>query len=383
MRRGDTATFDTAKYTASVTEMKARKEEVHDKGREVYKRTGRLDPLVDIKGKQRVSHNSMAKDGGKIILKNGIALSIFTGFDGTGSMAENSVRAHEAQGRINSMLSALNPRYNIQLSISVIQDVCDEHEPFQMSQFESDERTAEQLRLLVPDGGGGDSTEDYQFALAYLMMATHTDIYDFYGLKGYGFIVGDEIGRENVTVEGVKEYLGLTLQNTMSTREVARALLPKWHMFYVHVGSSGAGGHKDHATDWWEDKFGPGHVVLCQDPKLIAEVQCALIYVTETAIPTEDGLFAFLNAGGANKKITEAIAKEIWNWIINAKVEFGAQTKLAGYADIPLPGAVFEHYRHQWPISHPRFAENIIPTETAADAPFIASKTGKFDWKKF
>lgn len=378
MKPGDTAHFDTERYTRTRDAMAARSEEVHAKGREIYRKTGHMDPLVDVKGKLRLSHNSFKKDGDKAILVNGIALPVWSGFDGTGSMGEMAGIAHAAMGEIMAMLNGVRHRYNPQLSTSVVQDVCDPHPVFQMSQFETDERVAEQIRLLIPDGGGGDSTEDYQLALAYLMLAVDADINNFYGLKGYGFIVGDEIGRERVEAELVLERLGHKLQKSMTTKAVAKEVLKKWHLFYIVVGN-------DHGTsDWWLDKLGAGRVVMCPEPHLLAEVQAALVYATETDQPTKEGLFEFLSAGGSNKKVTKKVANEVWSWIEEAKVPFGAQTKLSGYADIPMPGAVFEHYRHQWPVGHPKFVENVIPVEPAVSDPSASgAKREKPDWNLF
>jgi hypothetical protein len=379
MRPGDTATFDTKRFEKSVEEMRSRGEEVHAKGREVFRRTGRLDRLVNVHGALRLSHNSMTKDGDKAVLKNGIALPVWSGFDGTGSMGHLAGVAHNAMGEINSMLDGIRDRYNPQLATSVLQDVDDMHDPFQMSQFEGDQRVAEQIRLLIPDHDGGDAIEDYQLGLAFLALATHTDIHNFYGLKGYGMVVGDQIGRERVTVEDVDHFLGHKLQGTMTTKAVARQLWSKWHLFYLHIVDGST--RRDEQTRWWDDKLEKGHTVVVPNENLLAESQAALIYVTETLDPTEDGLFEFLSAAGANKKITKADAKEIWGWIIEAGVPFGAQAKLPGYSDIPMPGAVFAHYRHQWPIDHPKAAENVIPVEPAvADISAGAPKSEKIGW---
>lgn len=382
MKSGDTSTFNTERYTRSVEDMKARKEEVHDKGREIYRKTKRMDPLVDVKNKMRLSHNSFKKVGDKAILVNGIALPIYSAFDGTGSMGEMAGIAHGAMGDIMAMLNGIRHRYNPQLATSVVQDVQDEHPVLQMSQFETDERVAEQIRLLIPDHDGGDGTEDYQLALAYLMLAVDTDINNFYGLKGYGFIVGDQIGRDTVpnksdyADDDVLKFLGVKMQSKMKTKAVAKEVLKKWHMFYIAVGRGG------HVVDWWLDKLGAGRVVVCPDPHKLAEVQAALVYATETEQPTPEGLFEFLKAGGSNKKVTKKVADEVWSWIVEAGVEFGAQTKLAGYADIPLPGAEFEHFRHQWPVGHARFAENVIPVEPEVVVPTGSSpKSEKPNWE--
>ena len=389
-RVSDTATFNTKTYRDTVATMRARRERVHDAGERVYRETGRLDPNVDIHGNRRLSRNSMVRDGDHFILKNGIALPIFSGFDGTGSMGGNVAKAFEAIPVIDTMLAGIRHRYNTQIASAVVQDVVDTHPVFQMSQFESDIRIAEQIRLLVPDHGGGDETEDYDLCPTFLWLATQTDISDFYGLKGYAMIVGDQIGRGTVTAEGVKEYLGHTLQTrSMATKAICQALLPKWHIFYVHVGSGG-GGSRDFATDWWTDKLGQGRGLIVPDPDLLAEVQAGLIYTTETLDPTESGMIEFLLSGGANKRITEREAREVWKWIKDAGIPFGAQAKLPGYNEIPKPGDVFAHLRHAWPEGHPRASENVTPTETgegevaALPAETPTKKTGKpIDWNKF
>lgn len=381
MKTEDTATFNTKKYESTVASMRERGEEVHARGREVYRRTKRMDPLVDVNGKLRLSHNSFKKVDGKAVLVNGPALPIWSGFDGTGSMGENAGRAHAALAEINAMLNGIRDRYNPQLATSVIQDVDDPHPVFQMAQFEPDERIAEEIRLLIPDNAGGDETEDYQLALAYLMLATDFDIANFYGLKGYGFIVGDEIGREDVTVKDVEKHLGHKLQSKMTTKAVAKELARKMHLFYIHVQLGHSHGH---SPSWWEDKFGAGHVLIATDVSLLAELQAGLIYVTETLEPTEAGLFEFLSAGGSNKHATKSAVAKVWSWITEAHVPFGAQVKLAGYKDLPKPGDVFENFRHQWPVGHKRFAENVIaPEATVTEVSVSSPKSERPNWERF
>lgn len=387
-RVSDTSTFNTKAFAETVETMRSRREKVHDTGERVYRETGKLDPNVDIHGKWRISHNSLVRDGDRFILKNGIALPIFSGFDGTGSMGKNVAKAFEAIPVLDTMLSGIRDRYNTQIASAVVQDVIDEHPVFQMTQFESDNRIPEQIRLLVPDHGGGDETEDYDLCPAYLWLATQTDIVNFYGLRGYTMIVGDQIGRSKVTAENVKEHLGHTLQTAfMSTKAICQTLLSKWHMFYVHVGSGG-GGSRDFATEWWIDKLGQGRVVIVPDPDLLAEVQAGLIYATETLTPTESDMIEFLLAGGTNKRISKKNAGEVWRWIKEAGIPFGAQAKLAGYNDIPKPGDVFAHFRHAWPEGHPRAGENITPSESGeSESAMLPDPTrkssGPIDWSKF
>lgn len=387
MHFNDTATFNTRAHAETVESMRLRREGVHDKGARIYAETGELDPNVNIFGKFRLSHNSFTPaDGGQALLKNGIALPTFSGFDGTGSMGENAGKAFNAIPVIDTMLNPLRTRYHIQIASGVWQDVVDRHPVIQMSQFESDNRIAEQIRSLVPDHNGGDPTEDYDLGLAYLLLATDTDIFNFYGLKGYSFIVADQIGRGNVTPTGVKRYLGHTLQSTTTTRDLCRQLLRKWHLFYIQVASEGYVPHSE-TTSWWTDKLGSGRVVIVPNPDLLAEVQAGLMYVTETQAPTMDGFVRFITIEGANKRLDSGDAKEIWSWLQTAKMHFGAQAKLPGYSDIPMPGNLFAHFRHAWPIGHSRAGENVTPEGNPELPPSSGKKPGKsgagLDWSRF
>jgi hypothetical protein len=381
----DVATFNSKAFEETVSTMRARREAVHDKGETIYRTTGRLDPNVDVKGKQRVSRNSMVPgtEAGTFVLPNGIALPILSQFDGTGSMAENVEKAFEAIPVLDTMLSGIRTRYNTQIASAVVQDVGDGHPVFQMSQFESDNRIAEQMRLLVPDRSGGDAPEDYDLGLAYLLLATRMDIFDFYGLRGYTFIVGDQIGRGQVRPGAVKDHLGHTLQSSMETRDICRQLLQKWHLFYIQVGSGGGATHNS-ATTWWQDKLGSNRVVLVPNPDLLAEVQAGLIYVTETEQPTPEGFEAFITSNGENKRVSAREAREVWKWLTSAGVPFGLQAKLPGFNAIPKPGDIFANYRHAWPIGHPKAGEQPVVSETDDAPTTILPATKKpIDWSKF
>jgi len=348
MNENDTKTFNSTVYRSEVTKMRERKESVHDKGQQVYRETGQLAKEVNIFGAKRLSRNAMVNNGnGTCTLINGIKLPIISGTDGTGSMGENVAKAFYAMEKIYSILGATKDRYQIDLSVAILQDVCDPHPVFQMAEFESDNRAAEHVRLLVPDKDGGDPTEDYDLGLYYVDKYVETDITN-YGLKGYFFVVADQIGRGEVNSTKVDKHLGHSMQGSeVSTKEICGNLLDKWHLFYIQVKSNDSG-----VMNWWTNKMGNGRVIYVSDPDLLAEVQAGLIYVTETLEPTEEGLFDFLKAGDGNRKINNYQAKEVWGYLQSAKRHFGAQAKLPGYNNIPKPGSVFADYRDVWPIGY-------------------------------
>ena len=69
---------------------------------------------------------------------------------------------------------------------------CDDY-PFQVGQFESDNRFDEQLRSIILEGGGGGQLME-SYGLAYRFAAYHTalDCYEKRGKEGYFFTTGDE-----------------------------------------------------------------------------------------------------------------------------------------------------------------------------------------------
>lgn len=386
MRTTDVSEFNSLAFEASVEKMAERREAVHKPAEEIYRRTGRLDPLVDVYGTRRLSRTAMAPHGdGLALAMHGIPLSILNGRDATGSMAENVDKAFYASGLFSNMLSGVGDRYQPQIANGIYQDVGDTHPVCQVTQFEPDERQAEQQRMLYPDRSGGDTPEDVETILAYAALAVELDMWR-YGLKGHFQLVGDQVGRGFITPSLAEKHLGHKLQAEISTSDLIDELLGYWHLFFIQVGSGG-GGSRNSVTTWWEQQFGSkGHVVICPDPDRLAFVQAGLIYVLETASPTEAGLKAFLSANGDNTVLSDREAREVWSWLQIASPHFGAQTKLPGYADMPLPGSIFAHYRHTWPIDHPKADENVTPAEGEDLPPVVVKRKPrrKSDmWKNF
>lgn len=365
-KHGTTRTLDVKALRATTARMRAAGEGVHDAGWSHRRKTGTIHQLVDVR-QNRGSHNAMIPgDEGNFILSNGIALPILSLFDGTGSTSRWLEDFFHAAERQYLMFGGARPRYNTQLASGVVQDVDDRTEVVQISQFESDERSAEQVRLLIPASDGGDAPEDYDLGLA-MGLFIYADLWTYYGLKGYLTLTADEVGRGFVTREDVKRYLGQSLDQVQSSRlsisEIGRMLSDHWHLFLLQVPSSSQ--MLSYTTRWWTEALGSGRVIRVPDPSLLAEVRAGLVYVTESnRTPTQQGLSAFLQEGNQTP-ISKTILAEVWRILQDVEEHFGAQAALPGYHDIPLPGDVFAHYRHAWPIGHSRAGENVTPAEAS------------------
>lgn len=363
MREKDIHRFSGAAYEATVRSMKARGEGVHDTGRRHWQQHHTLDPLVDVK-QNRGSHNAMVPNGdGTCTLTNGVAIPVINMFDGTGSTARYVGDFFHACEKQYQLMEGAKPRYNMQLASAVVQDVGDSTPVVQLSQFESDERSAEQVRLLIPDANGGDAAEDYDLGLVAGLFV-YADAWTYYGLKGYFTITADEIGRGFVTRDNVEHHLGQDLDQfqagtRIDTAEICQHLSENWHVFYLQVPGAG-----QRTTDWWNKRLGHGRVIQVDDPSILADVRAGLIYVTEAGNPTMSGLTEFLLTG--NQSINATDIERVWRTLQVAEQHFGAQSKLPGYHDIPLPGDIFAHFRHAWPIGHARAGENTVPVEATA-----------------
>ena len=374
MRDGDTVVFNAEAHKKTVREMAERGESVHSEGERIYRQTGKLNQNVNIFGVKRMSRNAFVKnDDGTCLLLRGIKMPTISQTDGTGSFGENVAKAFFAMEGLYARLNNFD-KYQIDLSVSVVQDVSDRHPVVQMAEFESDNRAAEHVKMLIPDKDGGDAIEDYDLGLWYVDNCVETDIVN-YGLKGYYFLLLDNIGRGVVHTNGVENHLGHKMQgSSIKTEKICENLLTKWHLFCIQADGS------DNTTRWWQDKMGEGRVIVIDDSDLLAEVQAGLVYVTETINPTENGLYQFLLEGESNKKNTEKEARKVWQWLQIAKQHFGAQANLPGYDKIPKPGDIFANYRDVWPIGHnDEIKSENIPIEEQEPTD---SKT-KINWNNF
>lgn len=119
-------------------------------------------------------------------------------------------------------------------------------------------------------------------------------------------------------------------------------------------------------THWWSDVLGSGRAVPVEEPKLLAHIRAGLVYVTEaTNNPTRQGLSEFLFGSSQEDRLDAYSLDKVWSSLNAAEEHFSAQAKLPGYQDIPRPGDVFAHFRHAWPIGHPRQSENVTPIEAS------------------
>lgn len=153
---------------------------------------------------------------------------------------------------------------------------------FQVSQFESDIRIAEQLSLLWLEGyGGGNDSESY--SLPWLFAADHTaiDCYDKRKKKGYIFTIGDELPNPSLGKDAVGHILGYRPESSLDSKSLLKRVQKRYNVFHV-IAQEGsyARSNKSETKNAWEDLLGDNALVLPDHTK-IAEVIVSAIQISE------------------------------------------------------------------------------------------------------
>ena len=335
-----------------------------------------LDSLVDPKqrGVIRQALNLLVPEGDEFVLKYGVAMPVQTDIDTTASMADNVDRAFKVQPKVQNLLvqgqKAVLRRYHTQMATGVVQDRLDSY-PFQRSMFEPDNEVERQMGLLYRERQGADSTEDYQiglFAAAYLADTSITK----YGLRGYYFAVGDEIGRDELDDRILEQVFGKgyrekafgknASRNLPTTKQVAKVLLENWHAFYLQVGSLRS------TTEWWSEVLGQDRVIRLPKTEDLAEVQSVIIGLTEGTL-SQKSAESFLFESGVSAREAGRVVEAC------SGIPIGLQASLPNFEKIPMAGARFASREDIWPIGVAKPRESRKPKASADDA--LAPK----DWK--
>lgn len=342
-----------------------------------------LDPLVDPAKYNvvRESNNLLVPDGEEFVLQFGVAMPVETDLDTTGSMGRNVDVAFGVLPKVQNLLiqgsRAVLSRYHTQMATGVVQDREDQF-PYLRSQFEPDNEVERQMGLLVPERSGGDATEDYQlglFAAAYLTRASIRQ----YGLKGYYFVVGDEIGRDSLDRRVLEQVFGSSVlekafgsnpsQSLPSTEEVAKKVLQDWHAFFLQVGGNPA------TTRWWSKLLGRERVIVLPRTEDLAEMQACIIGLTEGVLDLQSA------ADFLNDSKRDLDAKAMLARIVTAvgNIPVGLQATLPNFSRIPAAGARFTSREDIWPVGSrkPKAGEPPVVVEEK-DA---KSGKDKKDWK--
>lgn len=161
------------------------------------------------------------------------SMPVILALDVTGSMGQSAIEAAKSLNQI--ITKVLGERDDIQFMIMGIGDLAYDHAPFQVSQFESDIRIAEQLDKLYFEGGGGGN--DYEsYTQAWWFGAYHTDC-DCWerGEKGILITLGDEPLNPDLNKEYLDRETCTAGQENLDTESLYNEVSKKYDVYHICI----------------------------------------------------------------------------------------------------------------------------------------------------
>lgn len=335
------------------------------KGEKRHREGKGLDPLVDPSGHglvRRALSFYEEEPGSKLHrLRRGVAMLVETRLDTTGSMGDNVEIAMHVLPHTYDLLKKIDgavlSRYDVQMITSIFADYMDEY-ILCRSQAEFDERIAEQMTLMVPEGGGaGNGGEDPQYGFFGGAYLTQADI-NRYGLKYYDFTITDEPCREltekllyrvfgNEVFEKVAENgFKIDSTNLPSVKQVLQDLQKRAHTFLFIVDT----GHSIY--DFWVNLYGRENVIVVPNTELIPAIQASVIGLTEGVLDFQSLSVFLTEKAGVSVGDVESIQRAV------SGIPIGAQRDLENFDKIPKAGDLFENKRDLYPVENPEKFES-------------------------
>lgn len=247
-----------------------------------------------------------------------IPVAVF--IDVTGSMSTAPKRLFDG---IKSLMGALvkNGIEHPQILFGAVGDAYCDRYPFQVSQFESDNRMEEQIAHLILEGGGGNNdSESYDLVTYFLARCTSTDSYEKKHKKGYAFLIQDEPPPDVLPKAFVKKVFNQDVQADIPFKDLIAEMNTKWDMFILRPLETYYGANTN-VTKQWEALF-PGRVIPLQSIDGISE-QIALILANEEGIDL-DSVADTLVKGGSSMELVVAAKKSVTKsggGIVKAKID--------------------------------------------------------------
>ncbi len=221
------------------------------------------------------------------------ATPIIIGLDVTGSMGMLAdVIARKGLGTLFEGILSRKPVPNPHMMFMAIGDANYDLSPLQVSQFEADNRIVEQLTMIhVEHGGGGNSSESYQFPWYFAAHHTAHDSIEKRGKRGYLFTIGDEEAPPALTRAQIKQFVGADVERDLTTAELLESARRMYDVFHIVIEEgSHARQHLDRVLTSWTALLGQ-HVIRLSDHTKLAETIVSAIEVAE-------GVDAGLSASG-------------------------------------------------------------------------------------
>lgn len=209
-------------------------------------------------------------------------------FDVTGSMRKIP---RTLQEKLPGLLGALLRKDYVddpQIMFGGIGDAKFDAVPFQVGQWESDNRLDDNLaNLVLEGGGGGGGRESYEVAMYFMARHTETDALQKRNKKGYLFIIGDEMAYPTVSADEVNRVIDAGLQEDISTNDIVEELKEKFEVYFIIPENASHGQNQEH-RDFWVNYFGQ-NVLRLRDASAVTETIALTVGIAEGRVDVAEG----------------------------------------------------------------------------------------------
>lgn len=234
------------------------------------------------------------------------SLPIAVLFDVTGSMGEIPRILQKKLANLMDVVISKAQIKDPQILVGAIGDTTSDRYPFQVGQFESDNRFDEALRSIILEGNGGGQTME-SYALAYRFAAYHTatDAWEKRGKKGYLFTMGDEAPWPTVTARDVEAIFGVRAEADESIEQLIARASERWEIFHL-FSLDGSYATRDDIHEKWRKLLGERFIKV-EDSSLICETIAGLVYMLESALAVDTVVSDMGLSGKAGASVKNAL----------------------------------------------------------------------------
>jgi hypothetical protein len=192
----------------------------------------KLDPSIKNKAGKLIRESLDSKEH-----PNSVPISVL--FDVTGSMSMAPRVFVQKLGALMNLLIKKGYVQDPHVLFGAIGDANSDNVPLQIGQFEAGNEMDEVLSLIhLEGGGGGGRSESYELGMYYMARHTDMDSVNKRDKKGYLFILGDETPYPTIDKDQVKDIIGDTIQDNISTEEIIAELRQKFEVFWIMPGGT-------------------------------------------------------------------------------------------------------------------------------------------------
>jgi hypothetical protein len=208
-----------------------------------------------------------------------------------------------------------------QVLVGAVGDFFVDHGPFQVGQFESDNRVEDHLgNTWLEGGGGGSAQESYQLALYFFARHTSLDCFEKRKTRGYLFLMGDEMTYDVLTKREAQEVFGDAIQEDIPVEDLVRE---KYNLFFILPGGASHSGEA-RIRDQWVRLLGSQSVIMLDDPASVCETITMTIGLNEGRVNLDSAKEHLKAAGAKTGAINGAAAA-----LSDLAKEKGAASKVA------------------------------------------------------